>query len=1444
MSRRLEVRAEGDASIAVGGNIESATTNITYISAISALPLAVAAKDPSVIYAAVDAESFTGRGWLVTEIDRFIGNHPCGYVFIEAEAGLGKTAFAASLVRNRGYVSHFSRYAGGRSVRTALQNLSAQLIIHFRLDHLAPAEIFPEWAQSPAGFESILGQAAERARRHGRPVVLVVDGLDEADPSGQGPAFGLPTALPDGTYIVGTYRTGYSPGCPDSPSRTLLIGRNDSRNQDDIRQFLQKATAKDVLAAKLAEAGTGPAEIIDQLASRSAGVWVYLRYVLEELRLGLRHPSTVGDLPSGLWNYYADQIRRWQQDPAWHSSLLPLLATLAVAGEPLPATALARLSGGLDLVAVRRGCDYTLRPVLTTTRPTVAGSPLRYEIHHPSLREIIKDSHHDRPLALQAEGPSELEALSDELRRATVAAHARVADSYLTGFGGLAADLPLLGGNPFAASIDDGYPLRHLARHLVHAGRLAELHRLLMTAHHVTGSLQVNTWFAAHDSANCLTSYLDDLARARDSYAALTNQALTVRQPAPTLGTEIRYALMAASITSRTNGIPDLLLEQLMDTGMWSLSRGLDHARRLTRNVDRVDALLTIYKAVNADEKPPVADEAVAAATAIASHIDRAAKLTVLARHLPEDQRPHLLALALKAAIAIPDYDYRDRAKALADLAPHLPLDLLPEALAAAITLAKEHNVSALISLAPYLPLRLLAEALTAATAITNDRGRAWALTRLAPWLPAEQQQQAIAEALDIATAITDKTARADALTDLVSRLPADQQPRVLAAATAIISESSRADALTALGPHLPAELMTEALAAAAAITDDIARATAIDGLAPHLPAQLMARAVAAASTIDNRYFYFRATALTRLAAHMTVDQRTHVLAQVLASTAAVDDSTRSGALIDMAPLLPQDLMAKALATAAGIKTDFMRALTLIGMARHLRPGQKAAVLAQALAAATAVTNDRHRADLLEMVAYDLTADQKPGVLALALAAATAISDHGSRTAALTGLCPYLLADQQEQVLTHALSAASAITDDAARAGALTGLVPRLSEGQRQHVVSEIMTAATAITDDAARASALTGLVPRLSEGQRQHVVSEIMTAATAITDDHTRARALTAVAPHLPQDLMTAALATARAMTNDAARADALTGLAPHLPAELMGEALAVEALAADSPMIIADRRAKALIALAPRLPRALMSEALAAAATISRKDFRAEALTGLAPHLPPDVMAQALAAANKLGDLYYRAWALTGLAPHLPAELMGQAAAAAYAIKENYWRARVLTALAPHLPADQQSVALAEALAAASAVTSDNGRAKALTALAPHLPADQQSVALARAKAADTAAKTKSFNDALNDLAILWPPDLPADLVVQAPTAALQAIRMRTASPEKRDPLLIEKREDLVSSLRSRLVTDNRSSCLRTIELHAGQIYETGGQAAIQECMKAILETYEWWS
>ena len=523
MTRRGEVSSPGDGSVSVGGDamgpILTSHIGTQNNFGMSRVPIGIAVKDPRTIFAATGVEAFTGRDWLADEVDQFMAENPCGYVFVEAEAGLGKTAFAAWLVKNRGYLSHFSRYSGGRSVRIALQNLSAQLITRFSLDDQAHGGVMQEWAETPAGFESLLSRAAEVAQARQERLVIVVDGLDEADPSEGELSFGLPRLLPDGVYVIGSHQTGHWPGHPESPATTLPIRQHDPRNVNDVGLYLARAVAEEVVAAHIASGKIDSAAFVDVLSSRCDGVWVYLRYVLQELRLGLRNPDELDDLPSGLQDYYAAQIRRWRHDFAWDTELLPLLATLGVAGEALPAATLAKLAGGFDTVTAQRRCDLTFRPLLTAT--SVAGTrTMQYEIYHASFRDVLNGQNTYEQAGHRTGRPYESLALTDELRRSTLDAHSRVAEVYLDSFGGLEANLPVLAADPSAAEADRSYPLRHLARHLHNANRVVDLHRLLTAETAANNGQFVNIWFAAHEHANTLSCYIEDLSLAHGGISA------------------------------------------------------------------------------------------------------------------------------------------------------------------------------------------------------------------------------------------------------------------------------------------------------------------------------------------------------------------------------------------------------------------------------------------------------------------------------------------------------------------------------------------------------------------------------------------------------------------------------------------------------------------------------------------------------------------------------------------------------------------------------------------------------------------------------------------------------------------------------------------------------------------------------------------------------------
>ena len=89
----------------------------------------------SPVFERVELENFVGRKWLFDELDDFIQKNDRGYFLLEAAAGLGKTAFLAYLVNERGYFHHFVELAPGEpGIAIGLKNLALQLAIHFKLE--------------------------------------------------------------------------------------------------------------------------------------------------------------------------------------------------------------------------------------------------------------------------------------------------------------------------------------------------------------------------------------------------------------------------------------------------------------------------------------------------------------------------------------------------------------------------------------------------------------------------------------------------------------------------------------------------------------------------------------------------------------------------------------------------------------------------------------------------------------------------------------------------------------------------------------------------------------------------------------------------------------------------------------------------------------------------------------------------------------------------------------------------------------------------------------------------------------------------------------------------------------------------------------------------------------------------------------------------------------
>lgn len=1075
----------------------------------------MATQNPRPVFTDARLSEFVGREWLIEQVDRFLTEQPCGFVFIQADPGLGKTALAAHLVQERKYPSHFT-HLGGRSESAAVRNLSAQLFNDFDLVYLAPPGttwksscMVPEWAHTSEGFALILSYLEEELSDYRKKLVLVVDGLDEAEPTEDGLPLGLPTRLPERVYVIATCRPGVAVSV-DSPSLWLSITTDHSENTADIHQFLTRTVQEPVLAERLTEAGVPAEEFITTLTQRCGGVWLYLRYLLDEIRLGHRSVTDLDNLPNTLTDYYTQVLHIAQHDQQWEQVALPVLTTLTAAQEPLTVEAITRLSGASDLQAVRQLCEHQYRQFLTVT------DTRRYRIYHATLRDYLTNR------------------FPDAVRNA----HSRIADHYLTSFGGLQNHLSTLATDPGLAGQDDGYPLRHLVTHLEHAGRIDDLHTLLTREYASSTGRIHNVWYQAHDHAGTANTYLANIIRAQELARADTDRYLATGQATPHLGLELLYTLMASSVSRLLVAAPDSpihdstlieLIPHLVKTGLWPTQRALTHTFHIVNDDYRVQALAGLVP------------------------------------HLPPDLLPQII----KAVTALPSESAR--LEALTQLIPQLSPDLRPHLIHAATTLTYPASRAKIWTrLAPYLPSDLLSQAFEDATAVTDERDCFSALTALAPHLPLDQRRRAFQHALQIAIHLSngnysghDSWKLID-LADLFYPDHPDLLQQLLQAAAALSRNDDRANVLAHLIQYLPPEqrpaISQQALQAAHAIYNEERKAWILGRIAQHLPSE-QSQAVfqqALQAALNDRSPYLRIGTLVILARLLPPDQRHTAFQHALDVTAVIisDIAERAERLSYLAPHLPAGLLQQALQIATAIPSNYYRAWALIRIVQHLPPEQRPAVLQQALQAATAITNRADRASILGQLAPHLPPDQRSTVFQQALQSAIAITNDYRRACALTKLAPKLPPDQRRIAHQHAFQATTALSGHFLFCSVLTSLVPQLPLDQRRRLLEYALDVLTVIPDDVVRAWTLTSLAEHLPPDERPHALQQALD-DTAIPDDFDHAETASRLVKHLPLYERYNGLESDPEYIYDLDIAIKLVERAPHLPPDQLPQAL-----------------------------------------------------------------------------------------------------------------------------------------------------------------------------------------------------------------------------------------------------------------------------------------------
>ncbi len=321
------------------------------------------------------ARLFVGRRAEMDTLSAFAGRQEPGYLIVEAPAYHGKSALSAHLVRasENGTWGHppvpdivcfFVRENAKRNTAGAfLSAVNPQLL---------------QLVGSPEGvggdFEALRGQflrlwdQAAGAARAERPLLLLVDGLDEA--AGPDIALLLPSGLRDYVHVVVSCRSDQVPVMDDSwhpmnRARRLVLGS------------LTVPEVEDMLEAAGVDAGLSPAlgARVHQLAGGSP---IFVSFIVEDVA---ENGTGVLDTlertpPTGFSEYFRREFTRMERhaesETAWD-----LIALLVVARPPMQIQDIADVLGVPKRRVVREGVAQVRRFLRGTERVDLTHLELR-----------------------------------------------------------------------------------------------------------------------------------------------------------------------------------------------------------------------------------------------------------------------------------------------------------------------------------------------------------------------------------------------------------------------------------------------------------------------------------------------------------------------------------------------------------------------------------------------------------------------------------------------------------------------------------------------------------------------------------------------------------------------------------------------------------------------------------------------------------------------------------------------------------------------------------------------------------------------------------------------------------------------------------------------------------------------------------------------------------
>ena len=291
--------------------------------------------------------SFIGRKWLIEDFDRWMRDENASRIYLlTGLPGIGKTAIAIKTIQQYNNIAAYHLIRRGDSEKTSLRRaicsiafqLSKQLSDYFEL--LSRVDIYRELnrCNDSALFEVLITNLLLACNNRNEPVVIVIDAMDESISSYSSEftwfIANVIGKLPKWVRFFLTSRPEDAVLLPLQAYHPHILNPASVENNNDIRAYIKKRLKDNY--------GDGVAIDIDAIAQKSEGIFLYAKYVCDEML-----PDDISDfvpeeLPVGIGAVYYDFFSRNYPDiKAYRQAVRPILDVLSVQVEPLSVEMLA-----------------------------------------------------------------------------------------------------------------------------------------------------------------------------------------------------------------------------------------------------------------------------------------------------------------------------------------------------------------------------------------------------------------------------------------------------------------------------------------------------------------------------------------------------------------------------------------------------------------------------------------------------------------------------------------------------------------------------------------------------------------------------------------------------------------------------------------------------------------------------------------------------------------------------------------------------------------------------------------------------------------------------------------------------------------------------------------------------------------------------------------------